>query len=177
MLSSNIIYGAGILFYSKSIDKSVYFFLGKDNDNKWSNFGGRCELSDKQDHEVTAARETWEESLGCIEDYDFIKNTIRKTCSNTNVLYCKTPSGYPYYLYLVKLPYNTSYRYKFHSTKKFISRVNLDKKFEEISDVKWVSYDTLKYSIGSRSPFIRLRGVFEQTLKEKRREIDNIITS
>ena len=45
MITNNIIYAAGILFYSKTIDQTPYFLLGKDFENRWSNFGGRCELS------------------------------------------------------------------------------------------------------------------------------------
>ena len=30
MITNNIIYAAGILFYSKSIDQTPYFLLGKD---------------------------------------------------------------------------------------------------------------------------------------------------
>ena len=30
MITNNIIYAAGILFYSKSIDQTTYFLLGKD---------------------------------------------------------------------------------------------------------------------------------------------------
>ena len=156
MLTNNIIYGAGILFYSKSIDQTPYFFLGKDWENKWSNFGGVCEASDKFDTEITASRETWEETLGCI--------------------ICKTPSGNPYYMYVVKIPFNNNYRYTFLSTKKFISKINIDKKFLEINDVKWVSYQTLKLSINSKKPLIKLRNIFEQTFSDNINEIDKIIS-
>lgn len=173
MLTNNIIYGAGILFYTKSIEQTPYFFLGKDWDNKWSNFGGACEATDKSDPEITAARESWEETLGCIEDYDLIKNTLTKC--NSQCIKCKTPSGYPYYMYLVKVPFNTNYRHRFLSTKKFISKIHIDKKFLEISDVKWVSYETIKNSIGSKQPLIKLRNIFEQTLADNQEIIDNII--
>jgi hypothetical protein len=173
MISNNIIYGAGILFYTKSIEQVPYFFLGKDWDNKWSNFGGACEVSDRTDPEITAAREAWEETLGCIEDQDLIKNTLTKY--NSQCIKCKTPSGYPYYMYLVKVPFNTAYRYKFLSTKKFLSKINIDKKFLEINDVKWVSYETINLSIGSKQPLIKLRHIFEQTLIENKKTIDQII--
>jgi hypothetical protein len=173
MITNNIIYGAGILFYTKSIEQAPYFFLGKDWDNKWSNFGGACEVADRSDPEITAARESWEETLGCIEDQDLIKNTLGRY--NTQCIKCKTPSGYPYYMYLVKVPFNTNYRHRFLSTKKFISKVNIDRKFLEINDVKWVSYETIKNSIGSKRPMIKLRNIFEQTLIENKDTIDEII--
>ena len=42
--------------------------------------------------------------------------------------------------------------------------MHVDKKFLEISDIKWVSIDTIKYSIENKKVFIKLRTVFEQTL-------------
>ena len=173
MLTNNIIYGAGILFYSKSIDQTPYFFLGKDWENKWSNFGGVCEASDNFDTEVTASRESWEETLGCIEDFDLIRNTLSKYSSQCII--CKTPSGNPYYMYVVKIPFNNNYRHTFLSTKKFISKIHVDKKFLEINDVKWVSYQTLKLSINSKKPLIKLRNIFEQTFSDNIDEIDKII--
>ena len=174
MLTNNIIYGAGILFYSKSIDQTPYFFLGKDWENKWSNFGGGCEPSDKFDTEITAAREAWEETMGCIGDFDLIKNTLSKY--NTHCILCKTPSGNPYYMYIVKIPFNHNYRQKFISTKKFTSKINIDKKFLEINDVKWVSYQTIKLSINSKKPLIKLRNIFEQTFSDNINAIEKIIS-
>tara|TARA_B110001452_G_scaffold27116_2_gene21287 strand:+ start:2146 stop:2670 length:525 start_codon:yes stop_codon:yes gene_type:complete len=173
MISNNIIYGAGILFYAKSIEQTPYFFLGKDWDNKWSNFGGASEVADKSEPEMTAAREAWEETLGCIEDFDLIKNTVNKY--SPHCIKCKTPSGYPYYMYLVKVPFNNNYRHRFLSTKKFISKINIDRKFLEINDVKWVSYETIKHSAYSKQPLIKLRHVFGQTLIENKDLIEKII--
>ena len=58
----------------------------------------------------------------------------------------------------------SSYRDRFTSTKKFISNIQMDKKFLEINDIKWVSLDTIKYSIENKKSFIKLRTVFEQNL-------------
>tara|TARA_B100000035_G_scaffold315414_1_gene335930 strand:- start:2409 stop:2933 length:525 start_codon:yes stop_codon:yes gene_type:complete len=162
MITSNIIYASGVLFYSKTLDETPYFLLGKDFDNKWSNFGGRCELSDKYDSEVTAAREAWEETLGAVQDYDQLKNTIKN--KSAKCIISKTPSGYPYYMFIVKIPFSTSYRDRFYHTKKFISNINVDSKFLEINDIKWVSLDTINYSIEHKRSFIKLRNIFEQTL-------------
>ena len=72
-----VIYSAGILPYSVTSNGSVYFLLGKDYENKWSDFGGRCEASDKSDISVTASREFWEETLGCIFDLSYSKKIIK----------------------------------------------------------------------------------------------------
>ena len=162
MITNNIIYAAGILFYSKTIDQTPYFLLGKDFENRWSNFGGRCELSDKRDSEVTAAREAWEETLGAVYDYDSLKTLIKNKC--VKCITSRTPSGHPYYMFVVKIPFTTAYRDRFVSTKKFISNIHVDRKFLEMNDIKWVSIDTIKYSIENKKAFIKLRTVFEQTL-------------
>tara|TARA_B100001142_G_C14051142_1_gene545942 strand:- start:147 stop:674 length:528 start_codon:yes stop_codon:yes gene_type:complete len=163
MITNNIIYAAGVLFYSKSIDQTPYFLLGKDFDNKWSNFGGRCELIDRYDSEITATREAWEETLGAVYDFDTIRSLVKN--KNSKCIVSKTPSGNPYYMYLVKIPFTISYRDRFISTKKFISNIPIDKKFLEISDIKWVSIHTITHSIQSKKKtVIKLRNIFEQTL-------------
>ena len=174
MLSNNILYASGILYYSRSIDLTLYFLLGRDHDNKWSNFGGGCELSDKSDYEITAAREAWEETLGAVYEYEHIKNIIKN--KGVKHIVSKTPSGRPYYMFIVKIPFTTTYRDKFMSTKKFISNIPVDRKFLEINDIKWVSIDTIKYSIENRKSFIKLRSVFEQSLSASIDEILNFTT-
>lgn len=74
-------------------------------------------------------------------------------------------------MYLVKIPFNNNYRHKFLSTKKFISRINIDKKFLEINDVKWVSYETIQNSVGSKQPLIKLKNIFEQTLVDNKKSL------
>lgn len=169
MILNNILYASGILFYSRSIDNTVYFLLGKDFENKWTDFGGGSELSDKFDTENTAARESWEETLGTIGDFDTIKNSLK----NSNYIISITPSGKPYYMYIVRIPFTQTYKEKFTSTKKFISKINIDKKFLEINDIKWVSTDTIKYSIDNKRSIIKLRSIFEKTIKH---EYDNILS-
>ena len=173
MLQNNIRYGSGVLFYCKSLDNTPYFFLGKDKDNRWSNFGGGVELSDKCDPENTASRETWEETLGCIGDITDIKKNIK----NSHCIISKTPSGNKYYMYIVKIPFSNVYRDRFLSTKKFLSNVVSDKKFLEILDVKLLSLETLKYSIDNtnKRTFIKLRSSFEKTIQDNFEEICKII--
>ncbi len=174
MITNNIIYAAGILFYSKSIDQTPYFLLGKDFENKWSNFGGRCELTDRGDPEITASREAWEETIGSVYDYDSIRSLIKN--KNTKCITCKTPSGNPYYMYLIKIPWTSIYRDRFLSTKKFISTIDVDKKFLEMNDIKWVSIYTIKYSLENRKKaVIKLRNIFEQSLLTNINEITSLI--
>lgn len=174
MMTTNLLYAAGILFYSKSIDGTPYFLLGRNLENKWEGFGGGCEVSDKQDTETTAAREAWEETLGCIGDIDYLKSLIKN--KNTKVINSKTVSGKQYSLYIVKIPFNVNYREKFISTKKFISKIEIDKKFLEINDIRWVSIDTIQNSIFDKyNNLIKLRNIFEYTVKENYVDIMNVI--
>jgi len=173
MQTNNILYAAGILFYGKTVDKTPFFLLGKDYDNRWSDFGGRCESGDKGDNEITAIREAWEESLGCVYDYESLRRCVKGT--NCNYVLSKTPSGHPYYMYLVKIPFSQIYRDRFLSTKKFISKTNIDKKFLEINDVKWVSFETIETTMTNKEPMVKLRSVFEQNFLNNINEIKKII--
>ena len=158
---SNILYSAGILFFSKKTNESPLFLLGKDYENKWSNFGGRCEIIDKFEIENTAARETWEETIGSVLDIEILKHKLKS--KNVKIIISKTPRGHPYYMFLIKIPFNF-YRDRFISTKAFLSNLKIDDKFLEMYDIKWVSLDTVLNSIDNKRPLIKLRNVFEQTL-------------
>ena len=74
-------------------------------------------------------------------------------------------------MYLCKIPFSPVYRDRFISTKKFLSNIKTESKFLEMTDIKWVSIDTIKYSINDKKSFIKLRHVFEQTLKTNINEI------
>ena len=171
---SNILYSAGILFYCKCRDGNVYFLLGREYDNKWSDFGGKSEPKDRCEIENTASREAWEESLGCVQDQESLRSSLKY--KKTPYICAKTQGGHPYYMYLLKIPYSMNYRQTFGSTRNFILKTEIDKKFLEKYDVRWVSLETLKYTLSSRS-MISLRGIFENTLKNHLIEIEKIINS
>ena len=59
-------YSAGVLPYTFDQQGKCLFMLGKDIDGDWSDFGGRCEFSDKNEPLNTASREFFEETLGAI---------------------------------------------------------------------------------------------------------------
>ena len=163
------IYSAGVLPYAY-FKGTTYFLLGRDSDNKWSDFGGRVEPKDKNDHEITAAREFFEETLGSIYDYDYTKKLIKsKKCPK---IISKTGAGHPYYMYLLKINYTDIVRIKFSSTKNFLLSViiNIDKKYIEKNDIRWVSLETIEHSINNTS-LINLRNVFLSTFKNCKAEI------
>ena len=99
-------------------------------------------------------------------------NMLERSKNKGNkLIISKTPSGRKYYMYIIKIPFTTTYRDKFISTKKFISNITVDKKFLEINDIKWVSIDTIRSSLETRKSFIKLRYVFEQSLNKNMDEI------
>lgn len=165
------IYSAGILPYTY-YKGTIYFLLGRDSDNKWSDFGGRVEPKDRSDYESTASREFLEETLGSVYDYDTTKKLLKK-CPK---IVSKTGSGHPYYMYLMKLEYTDLIRTKFYSTKNFINSVivTIDKKYIEKNDIRWISIETIEHSVEGKS-LIGLRNVFETTYKNFKKDINNII--
>ena len=170
-MSNYEIYSAGILLYT-NYKGTIYFLLGRDFENKWSDFGGRVEPKDRGDYETTAAREFFEETLGSIYDYDYTRKQIKK-CPK---IISKTSSGHNYYMFLLKIQYTDIIRTKFLSTKNFINNsiTSIDKKYIEKNDIRWVSIETIEHSIEGKS-LISLRNVFQNTYKNFKNDIDSLI--
>ena len=138
-MNNLILYSAGVLPYSVSYDNTIYFLLGKDFENKWSDFGGRCEASDNSDIIVTASREYWEESVGCISDLNYTKKILKKC----KYIESKTTLGYPYYMFLLRIPHKEEYKYYFRSTRNFLEKINIDRKYKEKLDIRWFSSNNI----------------------------------
>ena len=172
-MTSYEIYSAGILPFTY-YKGTIYFLLGRDSDNKWSDFGGRVEPKDKGDYEYTATREFFEETLGSVLDFDYTKKQLKK-CPK---IISKTGSGHSYYMYILKIPYSEIIRTKFNSTKNFLSNVvtTIDKKYVEKNDIRWISLETLQHSIEGKS-LISLRSVFVNSYKNNIQEINKYINN
>jgi len=82
-------------------------------------------------------------------------------------------------MYIVKIPFTNVYRDRFNTTKKFLSNIQIDKKFLEILDVKLLSMETVKYSIDddNKKTFVKLRSSFELTMRNNFDEICRIISN
>ena len=66
-------YSAGIIPYTIR-NNQIYYLLGRDwRDEGWSDFGGKCEEDDKNKPKSTAIREFYEETMGSVLTYNFIK--------------------------------------------------------------------------------------------------------
>lgn len=158
------IYSAGILPFSVK-GGTVYFLLGKDLENKWSDFGGRSEVQDKGRWDVTATREFYEESIGVVMDISSMLSRLQHRKNYIKVK-GKTLSGSPYYMYVVKIPYKETYKETFDNTLGFIRYSNaFDKKYLEKIDLQWVSLETIYASLEDESDLnFPLRRVFKKTL-------------
>lgn len=161
------LYSAGILpFYVKN--NNVYILLGKDSEGSWSDFGGRAEGQDQGRWDITAVREFYEESIGSVMEIPIILSLIqnKKNCLR---LKGKTLNKSPYFMYFVKIPFRDHYRENFKSTLKFINYAKVfDKKFNEKSDIQWVSLDTMCASLDKANKDIinyPLREVFKDTFE------------
>jgi len=170
------IYSAGILpFYVNN--KNIYFLLGKDPDGKWSDFGGRSELSDEGRWDITAAREFYEETIGSIMDIQTVLTKLQNKKSHLRIR-DKTLNGYPYYMYTIKIAYKDIYRYNFRSTYSFIKYINsIDKKFDykylEKTDIQWINIETIKKGLLDDNCEYPLRSIFKRTIEGHLEKIIN----
>jgi hypothetical protein len=163
-------YSAGILPYSFDQNGQLFFLLGKDNDNDWSDFGGRCEYKDQNEPINTATREFFEESLGAVLNIQECTNVINEN----NKIVSKTLNGSPYYMYPIYIEY-VNYSDTFQKTKEYLKYQfdnSITSKLIEKTAIRWVSMDTLMNNIENKNPSspISLRGVFYRTIcqfKEK----------
>jgi len=174
--SSKSRYSAGILPYTFDQNGKCFFLLGKDNDNDWSDFGGRVEFKDHGDPVNTATREFYEETLGSVLS---IQECIAKITANPVKIVSKTLNGSPYYMFLVYVD-NINYSESFNKTAQFL-RYQFDKqemnKLIEKNCIRWVSMDTVLICIENdqRNAPIRLRGVFYSTMLNCREQLQFLI--
>jgi hypothetical protein len=115
-------YSAGILPYTFDQSGKCFFLLGKDNENDWSDFGGRCEFKDRCEPLNTAIREFYEETLGSVINTQECNIKLSQNC---NRIVSKTLNGSPYYMYLMYVE-NLNYSETFNKTAQFL-RYQFDK--------------------------------------------------
>jgi len=170
-------YSAGILPYTfDQISGKCLFLLGKDYENDWSDFGGRCEFKDNNDPLKTACREFYEETLGCVMT---IQESVERLTTNPVKIVSQTLNGSPYYMYLMYIDF-LNYTEMFNKTAQFL-RYQFDSqemnKVIEKTTIRWVNIDTLLLCIENteRNTPINLRGVFYKTMVNSRDQIQFLI--
>jgi hypothetical protein len=134
-------YCSGILPYCY-YNNSLYFLLGKSKrNNRLITFSGKNdELED--DPRETAAREGYEETLGCILDKSSILEKVKK-CDR--ILFSKTPRGMPCYTYVIEIPFRKYYSVSFGKTRDFLYCMGINKMYhlQEMTDIKWICANTM----------------------------------
>jgi hypothetical protein len=172
---SSLRYSAGVLPYTFDQNGKCLFLLGKDNENDWSDFGGRCEYRDHNEPTNTAAREFYEETLGSVMTVQETLDKINQP--NVTKIVSKTLNQSPYYMYLIYIDY-LNYSEYFNKTSTFLKyhysqdKRNISKVIEKIN-IRWVNMDTLLNCIENKdlqTP-ISLRGVFFKTISNCKEEL------
>lgn len=173
-------YSAGILPFDVN-NKTVYFLLGKDNEGYWSDFGGKAEYKDNNRHNITAAREFYEETMGAVYPINIMSDKLinNKICTK---IVAKTANNANYYMYLLRLIHKDSYRIIFNKTYNFISFVNNNSKYKinnieykylEKTDIQWISFDTIVNSLTDDNSLYPLRPIFKKSFSDNIQHIMN----
>ena len=137
-----MLYASGILPVSRLPCGKVVFLIGKDvRDGTWSDFGGKVERGDRGCPLNTAAREFYEETLGCVASMWGLRQ--RMVPGNCIALKSVTQNGHPYWMYLVEVPYLPHVRAAFAKMVGFLGYKRLDAQLVEKTDVTWVDFDGL----------------------------------
>jgi hypothetical protein len=145
-------YCAGVLPYT-IFNNRIYFLLGKSKrGNRLTTFSGKNDTYDV-DVCATAARECYEETLGCLMDQGDLTTRIR-ACNEESTLLSTTPRGMPCYTYVIEIPYKKFYGISFHKTRDFLQVMNIRSyALQEMLDIKWIC---------GRSMFTKIRHQWEK---------------
>ena len=167
------LYSAGILPYTYGPQGNLYFLLGKDQDGLWSDFGGRVEMEDNEDHAKTASREFFEETLGCISSVN--ETYVKLVQGNPLKITSKTLNGSPYYMYLLYIDFK-DWNDVFVKMFNFLKYIDAPTKIFEKTQIRWVTLPTLIQTLESKknndsNNFIALRKVFYDTLLNSKDEV------
>ena len=101
---------AGVLFYAVH-EHAVHFLIGKEqyhphwpDSEKWADCGGGVDAKDVDVYE-TAAREAWEETMGCVHTYETLLSRLRNDEAQCvfDVQVVNGVGGYR--IYLLHVPY------------------------------------------------------------------------
>ena len=124
-------------------NQAIYFLLGKSKrNNRLTTFSGKNEYLEL-DPCITAAREGYEETLGCILDRSAILERVRR-CEEDHILYSTTPRGMPCFTYLIEIPYRRNYVVSFHRTREFLLTMGIRTfALQEMTDIKWLCAQTM----------------------------------
>jgi hypothetical protein len=144
-------YAAGILpvtWYKET----ALFLVGRDlRDDTYSDFGGKCERVDRNDPMNTGVREFFEETLGMVLPAKALRQRMQP--HNCLCLRSRTQNGHPYFMYVVEVAFMPHLRNSFLKTLNFLKYRNLHRVYVEKTDVRWVTWHTMRRDLPKRSVF------------------------
>ena len=136
-----------ILPYTYDPQGNLLFLLGKDQDGLWSDFGGRVEIEDGEDHAKTASREFYEETIGCISNLN--ETYLKLVQGNPLKITSKTLNGSPYYMYLLYIEFK-DWNDGFVKIFNFLKYTNAPSKIFEKTQIRWITLQTLMQTLDSK---------------------------
>lgn len=131
-------YSAGVLLYSYDYDGKLIFLLGKDYRHRFSDFGGRADVTDATQID-TATREFYEETCGIVLDVWVARNAITKA----PIIHSLSYMGDPYYMYMIHIPYSKEYVESFDMVRRFIHLKKVEKRFKEKLSLRWFTSEEI----------------------------------
>lgn len=148
-------YAAGVLPITW-IDNVPLFLVGRDLRDGWSDFGGKCERADRGNPMLTASREFYEETLGCVVSAKALYQTMNHPGSCVT-LKSSTQNNYDYHMFIVEIPYIPHLRSAFRKVLRYLQSMPLQRAYVEKTDVQYVTWDMLQK--------MNKRPVFRNTLE------------
>lgn len=162
-------YGAGIMAFARHPRGKVLVLLGKDVriDAGWSDMGGKAERCDKSDVIGTACREMYEETCGLVYDAKALRRFI---CPETAVLLLsRTQNGYPYFCFVIELPFIPSLAATYRKVVNFMHFRNIYRQFVEKTSLAYVCASKLF------NDSFQKRSIFCATLNTNRAIVADIV--
>lgn len=150
------IMAAGVLFYSQvqvsndsESQSEVHFLLGKEpfhpqwpDSEKWADCGGGVDAKD-DDIMETAAREAWEETMGCVQYYEVLLNRLRNGEAQA-VFDIQTAKGVgAYRIYLLRVQF-ADYNTMLNRFRAYLRRHRVQIMDSEKTALQWVSSQEVK---------------------------------
>jgi predicted NUDIX family NTP pyrophosphohydrolase len=139
-------YSAGVLPFTIK-NGTVYFLLGRDRaDGAFSDFGGKAECVDEDDPKRTAVREFYEETAGSVLDLDACAARLQEGACH-DVVVSRTMGGNVYRMYIIYIPFLSSYPRSFERTMRFLRYMKANRKFLEKTELAWFSLESLMAAV------------------------------
>jgi len=162
-------YSAGVLPVAW-LGNQIMFLVGEDihgsddasNPTSVSDFGGKCERSDRGCHEYTAAREFEEETLHMSIT---AKQMLNRLQTSSIKLFGSTQNGHPYYMYVTSIPYSSSLPKYMRKMMSFLYAKGLGRLYIEKRNVMWLTLAQLE-TVGKRSVFAKTLAKNREIIRE-----------